>query len=372
MPITIKILFLTFFIYFLSGMTAFTQDTDNFLVWPGDINNNGEVNHIDLLYLGVAYNHVGEERNQQNGNWGAFLIPDTLWEYDYFNGLNYCYADCNGDGVVNFFDQTVIEDNYGLSHGTIEDDLSPVGAIDGLDPEVHFGINTILVEEGQTVTIPIRLGTDANPVSAFHGAAFTLSYNSDYIVDGSLAFNFTGNWVGTSAFQPVLSIQKEKEFLDEIEIAITKTDGSSEQASGIIGSVSFVIIGDVPDVIEEPVLEIEGVFSVDEFLDVSPMLGDQLFIEILTNEEEVIAGVEEVNLYPNPASNGLFNIEIPQSLEIEGLGLYDVSGKEYKIESSKNDNIIEVIMGDIPLGVYILELETNVGVFHKKIFISEP
>ncbi len=352
-----------------TGMSG--QESDNVLVWPGDVNNNGVVNHVDLLYLGVAYSHEGEPRNQSTNTWGAFPLPDSLWEYDYLSGLNYCYADCNGDGLVDYFDHLVIENNYGLSHGQVDSDVPPT-AVDGMDPQMTFGIETIIVEEGQEVTLVLQLGNNDQPVENFHGIAFSLAYNVDYIVEESLDFELLGNWVESAAGLPVLSIEHQDEALDKLEIGVTKTNASAQEGNGIVGKLSFIIIDDVPDAIDDEIIRIEDVFMADEYADIYPVLGGALTVEILTDDENVFTThLDEVKVFPNPMVNGVFNLDLPHYLDVKNLALYDVSGKQYAINYEENNELLEVRTADLPIGVYILEIETNKGIHHQKVFVTE-
>jgi hypothetical protein len=352
------------------SMFCAAQDTDNILVWPGDVNNNGIVNHVDLLYLGVAYTDEGDPRNQQLNSWGGFLLPETPWDTDYLNGLNYSYADCNGDGVVNIFDYLVIEDNYDLVHGEIEEDAVP-DASALLDPQISFGIDNIIIEEGQEVSLILRLGTDDNPVNAFHGLAFTLEYNMDYIEEGSVSFQFLGNWIEPEEGYPVLSIQKGNITENTIEVAVTKTNGISESGSGAVGILSFIIIDDVPDVIDDEVILIDEVLMVDEYLQISPVLGDVLSATILTENDNYITQLEEINVYPNPILDNQFQINLPTSIELDGVILYDISGKQQSIIVKEDSDKVSIETENLPIGIYILEIRTHKGSYHKKVFVSE-
>jgi hypothetical protein len=365
-----KILSISLLSMMLWTVFCTAQDTDNILVWPGDINNNGIVNHVDLLYLGVAYTEEGNPRNQQLNNWGGFLLPTIPWSTDYLNGLNYSYADCNGDGEVNIFDYLVVEDNYGLVHGEIEEDAAP-DASALLDPQISFGIDNIFIGQGQEVSLILRLGTDDNPVDAFHGLAFTLEYNMDYIEEGSVSFEFLDNWIEPEEGLPVLSIQKDNATENTIEIAVTKTNGVSESGSGAVGILSFIIIDDVPDVIDDDIIIIDEVLMVDEFLQVSPVLGDVLSATILTQNEDYITQLEEINIYPNPILNNQFQINLLVSLELENVILYDISGKEQSIIVRNDSGKVDIQTENLPIGIYILEIRTDKGSYHKKVFVSE-
>lgn len=366
----IKILSISLSFMLLWSVLCSAQDTDNILVWPGDINNNGIVNHVDLLYLGVAYTHEGEPRNQQLNNWGGFLLPNTPWDTDYLNGLNYSYADCNGDGEVNIFDYLVIEDNYGLEHGEVDEDTAPDPA-SLLDPQISFGIDNISVSEGQEVTLILRLGTDDIPADAFHGLAFTLEYNMDYIEDGSISFQFIDTWIEPEQGHPILSIQQDDTAEDKIEIAVTKTNGITENGNGLVGILSFIIIDDVPDVIDDEIIRIDEVIMVDEFLEFSPVLGDVLNATILTKNENYVTTLEEINIYPNPILDNQFQINLPVSLKTEDIILYDISGKQQSIIVRENGDRMSIETENLPIGIYILEIKTNKGSYHKKVFVSE-
>ncbi len=79
-------------------------------VYPGDANNDGIVNEVDVLPLGVFWRSSGPEREGDDLT-GWFIQPAYSWEE-----LAATYADCNGDGTVNEADLSVIEGNWGLTH----------------------------------------------------------------------------------------------------------------------------------------------------------------------------------------------------------------------------------------------------------------
>ena len=47
-------------------------------VWPGDVNNNGVVNNVDLLYLGFAHGHVGPARPGPSSQWEEQAVFSRL------------------------------------------------------------------------------------------------------------------------------------------------------------------------------------------------------------------------------------------------------------------------------------------------------
>ena len=82
-------------------------------MWPGDANNNGITNGVDLLYIGAGYNETGPIRSNASTLWQEQVI-DSLWAADYAdNAVNLAHGDCNGDGVINNDDLVMaIRANY--------------------------------------------------------------------------------------------------------------------------------------------------------------------------------------------------------------------------------------------------------------------
>jgi hypothetical protein len=79
-------------------------------VFPGDANNDGIVNEVDVLPLGVYWRMQGLSRPVEDPTeWG--IQPAYTWE-----DMGATYADCNGDGEVDEKDLRVIEWNWGLAH----------------------------------------------------------------------------------------------------------------------------------------------------------------------------------------------------------------------------------------------------------------
>jgi PKD repeat protein len=78
-------------------------------VFPGDANNDGVVNEIDVLPLGVFWMLQGPGRDGDHNVWEA--DPALSWD-----PLGATYADCNGDSVVNEVDLHVIGLHWGQTH----------------------------------------------------------------------------------------------------------------------------------------------------------------------------------------------------------------------------------------------------------------
>jgi len=87
-----------------------TQPDDIFFygipIWPGDTNNDGEVNAVDIIPIGQFFHVQGVARRDRNLQWSKQItIP-------WYN-VKSTYADANGDGIVDQRDIQPIGINWG-------------------------------------------------------------------------------------------------------------------------------------------------------------------------------------------------------------------------------------------------------------------
>jgi spore coat protein CotH len=78
-------------------------------VYPGDTDNNGVVNELDILPLGVHLNEDGNPRDVVSISWEPFTAQN--WQ-----DIAAAYADADGDGTVALADRAAIVNNWGFTH----------------------------------------------------------------------------------------------------------------------------------------------------------------------------------------------------------------------------------------------------------------
>ena len=97
-------------IYEFEFDTTFPPEiTNSEHVFPGDTDNDGDVDEEDILPLGIYFLDEGNPRNPRSINW----IPQ---EVDSWTSSPAEYADANGDGVVDEKDILPIAINWGAMH----------------------------------------------------------------------------------------------------------------------------------------------------------------------------------------------------------------------------------------------------------------
>ena len=85
-------------------------------------------------------------------------------------------------------------------------------------------------------------------------------------------------------------------------------------------------------------------------------------LAVLSVNDNVLS---EISVSPNPATTVL-NLDVPSSVEIENVTLFDILGKATNVSISNG----QVNISSLSRGVYILNVNTNLGVFTEKIIID--
>ena len=82
-----------------------------FLMFPGDTNNDGIANYYDILPIGLAYDSLGPPRELPSFNWEAqeFFPWGKILP---FSGVEYGFIDCDGNGIIDSLDVEAIALNY--------------------------------------------------------------------------------------------------------------------------------------------------------------------------------------------------------------------------------------------------------------------
>ena len=361
----IKINFLAVLLTLLP-LIAFGQMNDNTLIWPGDVSNNGVVNHLDVLYIGAAYEFTGEARDTMSIQWNSVSVPNN-WNMEFLNnGLSVAFADCDGNGVVDDADIGAIEVNYGLEHGILFSDTFPEVVNIG-DTELLFntGGNNLVVMPEETLSIPIDLGTPNLPISDFYGLAFSIEVNTEYIDMQSLIFDFESSWMD-SQNEGLLTYQRRNESTSTLDIVLSRRTMTTAFGGGVVGILGLIIEGNVPDFAPNiEVLTIKDVYIVDEDLNQIYTAADQSLYFDITNPVRELPK-NEFSIYPNPVSKGVCTIQgLDKYTDVE-VRLLDITGRQMKVELL--DNNLQV--GNLPTGIYFININTPQGILTEKIFIN--
>ena len=350
-------------------------------VWPGDISDNGRVDGIDWLYLGISFGETGPERIEMSSIWASHNQPDP-WSTTFPEGHNISFADCNGDGKVDQLDAEVIRTNFGLQRpdGVVPEALSP--GIAGSAPSIFLGgkrLDTIEVVNGTTLSIPISLGTSEIPVETYYGLRFKLQV-PDSLTDAALNITAIEDaWIGSN-----LTIGNT--FLNEeegIDFGMTRTDGRNVGGSGQILDVSIVMEENLvflqgqPQVF--PVI-IDSLRLVDKDLNLLSVVGDTLMIKVFPDSANQVSDIDTprniplplIKLFPNPAKGGTL-LQLRSTVPFPGgqWTLINVQGETIIRRELQNwpGRQNSFPLPDLAPGLYFLRAQTKFGSITHKLVI---
>lgn len=322
-------------------------------IWPGDANRNGEANYDDLLNIGLAYGAEGPARPLQGIDWEAHVGLD--WPQNFAtDALNYKFADCNGDGIINEADVQAIEQNYGLSYS----EPIPVPAQEATenDPPIYLSLPPAI--PNGPFEAEVMLGTEDIPVDAIYGLSFKVQFDPQVIMPNSIDVTFDDSWLAAGG--QVLSIDRTLAAEGVVEIAITRIDHNDVGGYGAMAN----FIGIIDDVLGKGEMQVS-------ILDVHALRADESPVPLfkmpaqtdISTSVQTPSPADGIKVFPNPTSDWLY-FDLPQGVEIERIRIYDAQGRLQFVSLDGS----RVNLGHLPKGIYFLQIETRAGeIVYRKI-----
>lgn len=96
--------------------------------------------------------------------------------------------------------------------------------------------------------------------------------------------------------------------------------------------------------------------------------GDAQFFLTLTGDTILSTdgfALSQISVFPNPATE-ILNVNIPSTVELNGVTLYDVLGKSTNVSLSNG----QINVSNLARGVYILNVDTSAGTLTEKVVIE--
>jgi hypothetical protein len=356
---------ITYLISLLLLLASSALQAQALTVWPGDANNNGIANHVDLLHIGLNYGSMGPARSSVSNVWAAQTLP-TAWSGGAPALPNPGYADCNGNGEVDTMDVVALMQNYGLLWaGFIPQDSGTLVA-SGAPTLQLFVQDSVFVSGVVTVTLDILLGDPGLQVDSIYGIAFSISFDPA-IVDQILP-SINGGWMNLDG--RALIIQHVDTTFGRVDICIVRPDGFSVNGNGSLGSLGIVMDDNIRIASNyELPFGISFLHAIDAaggdyYLQGGP---DTLRITTITHSRPP-QSPPQIQVYPVPARQLL-------SLRGDGvrqadLRIVDVRGVEMVRQHFKELNTHQISVADWPAGVYFLEIRNEDGCYRAKISVA--
>ncbi len=330
-------------------------------VLPGDANNDQFANAWDLLPIGIAYGQTGPVRPNASLSWMPQPAPD--WGQSLPSGLDLKHADSDGNGVINADDTLAIGLNYNLlQSGTM--------ATTGGGIPLYMDMPTVL-NPGDTLEIPVILGTMDTMVNNLYGLAFSLAYDSSQVKPNSVHVVFDSSWVGTDDLD-LLTIFHDDFNSAVLEVGLVRNDGVEVSGYGQIARIIVVLDDDIAKKEIAFKLSWQAVDAIHQNqagMAVSPQ-APEADITISTANEELLAR-NDIRSFPNPARQQL-------TVTREALGqacqvrLLDLTGKVQLSETmNPSQSQIMLPVSRLAGGVYLLQVqESGARTLNRKIVVE--
>ncbi len=332
-------------------------------VWPGDTDNDGQVNHFDLLPLGKTYNFQGGERPNASLAWQPQPFLDTLAQFPLGNSSS---VDCDGNAIVDATDQEAIILNYGKSYTS---PLLPPSAPEIEDFELFAEIQDTIIENYE-FDFAIHLGTAEAPARNIYALAFSPRFElgnpseDEGIVLNQPFVSFEDSWLHENQTVDLLTL--DTCFADQgvWDIAQTRTNQTVvTQAHGTVSDIVCIMeISSFKTTTEEYIpidfiidnIQIAGAdgqrFSLPDFK-------QTLYLKRATSPNLTL------DVYPSPANTFTtvtFNSQYPE--EVVTFQLYDVTGSlllEQSLVTQQGFNRYRLDLAPYPNGAYFIRIRQS-------------
>ncbi|HHS95680.1 MAG TPA: T9SS type A sorting domain-containing protein, partial [Phaeodactylibacter sp.] len=345
-------------------------------VWPGDANQDGKADALDLLHIGLGYGASGPPRSGDPEEWTGQVAQD--WDWETTDGINYKHLDANGDGTINEFDLLPIIHHY----SPMLYDAGFYSSNDGPVVYLDFNVDTIVINQNTgsniNITAGLIIGASSHPVENLHGLSLSLEYDASMteVVNGVHTqynpFSFFGNDESVMAFGNSLYNSKQLDF------AMSRKADSGINGYGRVATFDFIIVVDIIDGrVESAVpfkLPIKSIRAYDAEgniikLNIEAKEAEVVFVKESSTSTQENGLQSKVRLFPNPAKDGSVNIEW-KDLEVQSVICYNSLGQQIKATSVENADHLLYVTDDLATGVYLLQIQTDKGLVNKKLLVQ--
>lgn len=328
-------------------------------VWPGDTDDDAQVNNMDLLPIALAYGAPGFTRSNASLVWKGQSAQDWNIANPVQNLPDYKHIDCDGSALIDLTDVNAITQNYGLSY--LRSNSSTSGTI-------PFYVESDTAYEKDRVGLSIYLGAPGNLAADVYGVAFTINYDPTVVEAGSTSVDYNNSWLGAN----LISVQKDFHSQGKIETAVGRINHINTSGFGQIGTF-YITIRD--DVLRAPVardmpISITNVRLIDKdnnVIGTNNQTGILTVLEIITSTTDIQSKTNDLQVFPNP-SDGNLTIKSENS-SLEQLKVLTITGQTIMDRPLNGQTQEQINLNNLPNGSYILSITTDKEVFNKQIII---
>jgi hypothetical protein len=350
------------------------QETKNCLkqcvgdcVWPGDINNDGEVDMHDLLVLGYNLGCAGSARPYTGSSFRSHAADN--WGMQLANSdVNSKHADTDGNGIVNSSDSVAISNNYRKTHSLVPNPVYERG-----DYPVDFVILNPDVDSGDVIFIEFRLGDDTYPALRATGYSYELDYNKEALYEPSLSVSFYENdWFSNGV--STLSMYK-KPWDGRLESGGVRANANMISGKGGVELIQSVIEEDLNPFGRDG---FDNALIPFYFKNITIMNGAGELVQVpdvtvyakrKTSQKGVLDDSKLI-VRPNPASD-ILNIHLNGDNELQAVQILSLDGRSILQNKCTNNKHFTQDLSLLNNGLYLVQIQTKFGPLLRRIQVSK-
>lgn len=303
--------------------TQFLSDSCDY-VWPGDANDDGVADNVDILDIGIANGATGTPRANATTAWIG--QPSAAWGTTLLSGTDYKWVDCDGSGTIDLVDTQAVTLNYGYVHNNRY--AAPSNVASAPDLSISFDQDTLAA--GQSGTLTLSLGNASIPASNVYGIAFRLNYDAAQLSTPSFGITGGTTWIGTPGSDLMRVVLHPNAAMGFVDVAITRYDHQNVSGNGNIAQLYFTATntqagtgaGEIVSATLSNVVIVDntGTTQVANVINDDVVVADSAIITTVNPVETAT-----ILVYPNPA-NGQLQLQLPAG-DRQLVTIEDVSGR---------------------------------------------
>jgi hypothetical protein len=351
-----KKIYLQIVLVFLISNSSLAQQ-----LFPGDTNNDGVCNYLDLLPIGISYGQTGPSRPGASLDW----LPQAYTDWPGTlpgSALNLAFADADGNGQIDSLDL----DAFLLNYDSVQAEAIP-------EPGDYFPGDTVFAElfieatiDEDTVeagdTVFMQLNFLPEPTFPATGLALAIEYDTSLVVDSLVRFipdTLAGDLLFVWATSQGPSIWRSPQ-PGRLEIAASGKGVPAFDVQRPIGTVQFIIVEDItrsdsafvnfkPEIKSPIAVRPDGAVAVP-FFD-SP---EVTLFQLLSADSKRLAEKKEIICFPNPFENEV-SVRL-KGEEIHQIEVVDISGIPMESYLFNGEEEVTLSLGHLQPGMYMLKL----------------
>jgi len=332
-------------------MHVITIKTDP--VWPGDTDDDGDVDGEDLFPIGFAFGERGAPR--PNSDWFFSPQPMLDWEKDLPGAGNFKHIDSDGSGEIGFWDTMAIQINWGFSHPRIVPTKEVLLMED-------LSIDFVSLDANGWAHFDVMLGDGQANIDDFYGLAYDFIYDADLVHPDSAFADYSDSWAGVPNTD-LLSVQKSFGGNKILRSSIVRTDQIGKNGSGKLGRIRLKLRAPFPTNITVSIPTSKGIYQ-----DGNPFETID-FVETINLTSSTTDLINQINfeVLPNPTKGDL----VLKILETESknyqIELHDLLGRKLNSFESDYRTSVKIDLNDLASGTYLLSVFDGEGKTVKRI-----